>query len=335
MSDSLELKPIENSSRNRGQLYAALDIYREGVRPEEQNPEAQIIHWIDHRKELKADQFRCFTINMGKQVVGYVQFSFFSEENIIFWEYLCLDKSAMSGLGPSRGVLTTIRKYLVENYPPNFTVVFEVAHEKLASGKRVSDQKRLKYFGRIGFRRVDYPYRFPVLQTYDGENSYQADLLVMLPQGRKVVSAAELRTILRCLYYKHYLRWDRPFLDKQQFDKRQQLIDALYASQISQIGNSDKFNTEGDDRRLGILSFERLQPKLGLLASKLFGPKLFRLLVVLAAVLLLEKIVGNAFALIPIALVGAIFYCLAEDTETASKMLSAVASKLSPPRQQP
>lgn len=40
MATSLELKPIEGTNKNRGQLYAALDLYREGVRPEEQNPES-------------------------------------------------------------------------------------------------------------------------------------------------------------------------------------------------------------------------------------------------------------------------------------------------------
>lgn len=335
MTGTMELKPIEGTNKDRGQLYAALDIYREGVRPEEQNPESQILHWIDHRADLSADQFQCFTLNDDGQVVGYLQYSYFSEEHIFFWEYLCLRKGARPGLGPNSKVVAAIRKYLSENYRPDFTIVFEVAFEKTAAGKRVSDKKRLKYFERLGFRRVDYPYRFPVLQTYDGEISYQADLLVLLPQRRKTLSAGELRTILRCLYYKHYLRWDRPFLDPVQFEKRQRLIDTLYASQISQIGNTDSFNTEGDDRRLGLFSFERLQPKFVALAAKLFGPKLPRLIVVIVLLLLVERALNSVLLLVPFVLIAAVAYCLAEDTESAMKMLTVLVSKLSPtPRQQ-
>jgi hypothetical protein len=329
MDTSMELKPIESTSKNRGQLYAALDIYREGVRPEEQNPESQILHWIDHRKDLAADEFRCFTLNEGADVIGYLQYSYFSDENVFFWEYLCLRKAARAGLGPNQKVLTAIRTYIVENYPIDFTIVFEVAHDKMSTGKRISDEKRMSYFERLGFRRVDYPYRFPVLQTYDGEISYPADLLVLLPKKQTIISAAALRTILRCLYYKHYLRWDRPFLDPIQFAHRQHLIDSLYASQISQIGNTDSFNTEGDDKRLGRFSFERYQPKIGALFSKVFGPKLPRLVAIIALFLAIERQLNSVVLLVPFILVVAVAYCLAEDTESSTKILSLVIAKLS------
>lgn len=275
-----------------------------------------------------ADKFRSFTLNDGRDVVGYLQYSYFSEENVFFWEYLCLRKSAQAGLGPNQKVVAAIRKHLLENYPPDFTIVFEVAYDKTSSGKRISDRKRIDYFKRLGFRKVDYPYRFPVLQTYDGEFSYQADLLVLLPKQRKVLSAAELRTILRCLYYKHYLRWDKPFLDPSQFEKRQHLIDALYASQISQIGNMGSFTTDGDDRRQGFFSFERYQPTIGALLSKAFGPKLPRLIAVIILLLAIERVLNSVLLLIPFVLTVAIAYCLAEDTENSTKILSLVISRL-------
>ena len=111
----MELRPIEGTREDRGRLYAALDIYRAGVRPEEQNPESQILHWIDHRDDLRADEFRCFTLNKGREIVGYLQYSYFSEENLFFWEYLCLSKGALSGMGPNQGVVTAIRKHLFES----------------------------------------------------------------------------------------------------------------------------------------------------------------------------------------------------------------------------
>src|SRR5581483_8653767 len=65
-----------------------------------------------------------------------------------------------------------------------------------------------------GSGRLNLKYRYPILQSYDGETSYPADLLVRMPNGRKTIKASEMRTLLRCIYFKHYLRWDRPFLDE-------------------------------------------------------------------------------------------------------------------------
>jgi hypothetical protein len=322
MAAGFELKPIERTDRNRGQLYAALDIYRQGVRPEEQNPERQILHWIDHRKDILADEFQCCTLNRGEKVVGYLQYSYFSEEHTFFLEYLCLQRDKRSGLGPPRELVLALKKHFLDNYRPNFTMVFEVAHEKLSNGKRVSDTKRLDYFERFGFRKIDYPYRYPVLQTYDGEISYSADLLVRLPDDRKEVTSAELRSILRCLYYKHYLRWDRPFLDTEQFSHRQKLIDDLYSLQLSQMGNQDRFRTEGDSGRLSIFAGGRYEQKISSLLSKFFGPKLPRLLAVIVALLILERYLNSVWLLVPFVLTAAVLYCIAEDSEKSTKMLS-------------
>jgi hypothetical protein len=142
------------------------------------------------------------------------------------------------------------------------------------------------------------------------------------------MTSAELRTALRCLYFKHYLRWDRPFLDEQQFAHRQKLIDDLYASQLSQMGNRDTFSTEGDDRRLGSFSFQKFQPKIGLLFSRIFGPKMPRLLVVIGVLLAIEHYLQSVWLLIPFIFVVTIAYCLAEDTESATKILTLVVKRI-------
>ena len=58
----MELKTIDRTSRSTKRLNAALGIYRETILPEAQNPERQILHWIDHSKDDLADEFRCFAI---------------------------------------------------------------------------------------------------------------------------------------------------------------------------------------------------------------------------------------------------------------------------------
>jgi hypothetical protein len=48
----MELKQIERTDRSRTRLDAALGIYRDTILPEAQNPERQILYWIDHSREL-------------------------------------------------------------------------------------------------------------------------------------------------------------------------------------------------------------------------------------------------------------------------------------------
>src|SRR5438094_914907 len=78
-------------------------------------------------------------------------------------------------------------------------------------------------------------YRYPVLQSYDGEMSYPADLMIRLPDQRSQITGPEMRTVLRSIYFKHYLRWDRPFLDATRFGERERLINQLYSSQVEKI----------------------------------------------------------------------------------------------------
>src|ERR1035438_3516827 len=223
----MDLKAIDRTDRALTRLNAALSIYRETILPEAQNPERQILYWIEHSKDTLADEFRCFAIQRASAVVGYLQYSYFREEHIFFFEYLCISDKARRGLVPS-GAVRSIEEYLGQNYRPDFTIVFEVARKRNDTGKWEADSKLLAYFRRLGFRAVEFEYRYPILQSYDGETSYPADLMVRLPGTLTKITASEMRTVLRCLYFKHYLRWDRPFLTPDLFGERERLINQLY-----------------------------------------------------------------------------------------------------------
>ena len=212
----MELRQIllQLIARGRNRLFEALNIYRETILPEAQNPERQILYWIEHSKEVLADEFKCFSLQRGDAVIGYLQYSYFREEKLFFFEYLCLRDRSRSGLVPSLAI-KTIEDFLAQNYSTGFTIVFEVAQKRNRDQRWEPDKKLISYFRRLGFRSVDFPYRYPILQSYDGEMSYPADLMILLPEQRTVVTASEMRTILRCIYFKHYLRWDRPFLEPE------------------------------------------------------------------------------------------------------------------------
>lgn len=316
-----KLVPIEHTQGDRGGLEAALNIYSELIAAEARNPEKQIMYWIDHSKERLTDEFRCFAIERGGKTVGYLQYSYFTEERIFFFEYFCIRSENLRGLVPTDAV-RKIRDFLSENYPPNFTIVFDVAHE-VVNGQRISDKKRVDYFARLGFRKIEFDYEYPVLQSYGTPKSYSADLLVRMPRGRKKVNASELRTILRCVYFKHYLRWDRPFLDTKRFAEREWLIDSLYRKQIAQIGASDAFDTKGDDNRSREVWISRYRPSIRSLAAQVFGPKMPRLLISMAILVVLQSYLGSVWLLLPFVVALVVVHCLAEDTTQSFRLVRA------------
>lgn len=322
----MELKAIDHTHRGRPRLHAALSIYRETILPEAQNPERQILYWIEHSKDDLTDEFRCFAIQRGRETVGYLQYSYFREEHIFFFEYLCLQDSKRAGLLPSEAI-ESIERFLAEAYEPDFTIVFEVAQRRNASGQWDSDKKLIHYFKRLGFRTVDFAYRYPILQSYDGELSYPADLMVRLPAARKQITASEMRTVLRCIYFKHYLRWDRPFLSPERFGERERLINELYSCQVAQISGSDTFGTSGDDKRSRLDRFLGFKPRISVLLDQIFSPKLPRLATVIALLLLAQHSLGNGWLLLPFVLSVAAVYCLAEDTDASRKLFLVVISR--------
>jgi hypothetical protein len=324
----MELTPISRTDRGIGRLKAALTIYKSTILPEAQNPERQILYWIDHSKDTLADEFRCFAIQHREVVVGYLQYSYFREEHIFFFEYLCIQGNGQAGLSPSVAV-KNIEDYLASNYEPNFTIAFEVARKQGNDGQWKPDRKLIDYFSRIGFRTVDFDYRYPVLQSYEGDTSYPADLMVMLPNKRISIMAVELRTILRCIYFKHYLRWDRPFLEPDSFKRRELLIEQLYSKEVSRIGGNDSFGTRGDDRRSLIDRFKSRSPRIRDLLKKVFGPKLPRLLAVMLVAFVAQWALGSVWYLIPFTLTVAALFCLSEDTATSRKLFLAIVAKFS------
>jgi hypothetical protein len=323
----MELRPIDRTDRGVNRLHRALSIYRETILPEAQNPEKQILYWIDHSKDNLTDEFRCFALLDGRDVVGYLQYSYFGEEHLFFFEYLCIQGGQRSGMVPS-DALQRIEEHLINNYRPEFTIVFEIAQKQSAEKFWKSDRKLIGYFKRLGFRTVDFDYRYPILQNYEGDFSYPADLMVRLPNQRKVITAAEMRTILRSIYFKHYLRWDRPFLNADRFVEREELINQLYSREVARISGNDSFGTDGLDRRSFLDRFTFKPAKMRTLLRKIFAPKFPRIMVVMLALMGAEWFFGNAWALVPFVLAVAALYCLAEDSDNSRKLFSVIVSKL-------
>ena len=324
----MDLQPIDRTDRGVGRLNAALTIYQKTILTEAQNPVKQIIYWIEHSKEALTDEFRCFALMDGKNVIGYLQYSYFAEEHIFFFEYLCIQDRRRTGLVPSQA-LECIEEHLAQNYRPSFTIVFEIARKKRQAWELATGQKTHRLFFTTWISNNRFHNHYPVLQSYQGGTSYPADLMVSLPDKRTIISSTDLRTILRCIYFKHYLRWDKPFLDDASFSLREQLINELYSREAARIGKDDFFTTNGDDKKTLFKRFAKVEPKISALLEKIFAPKMPRLIVIFVLMLFAEWFLGNVFYLLPLVIAVSAIFCLVEDTATSRKLLVTIISKIS------
>jgi len=152
--------------------------------------------------------------------------------------------------------------------------------------------------------------------------------MVRLPEKRSKITASEMRTLLRCLYFKHYLRWDRPFLSPDRFGERERLINHLYSAQIAEIGGNDSFGTRGDDNRSQIERFQNRQPRLRLVLEEIFAPKLLRVVTLVAVLVAAARIIGNPYLFVPFVLAVAALYCLIEDTEASRRLFVLIMSRM-------
>jgi type IV secretory pathway VirB3-like protein len=327
----IELKPFNRSDRDLTRLNAALHLYRRLIPEEARNPEEQIIYWIDNAKSRLTDEFKSLSIHSNDEMIGYFQYSYFVDEHLFFFEYLCLNKCGKKGL-IRNDFLKAIQSFFSTNYKPGYSIAFESVRNNV-DGEWVPDEKRLKYYEFLGFRRVKFDYRYPVLQSY-GEESYPADLLVRLPDGSETVKASDLRMILRAIYFKHYLRWDKPFLGTADFHKRERIINNLYAEEIAVISNQNEFETTGIDRKRSFWTGSGYIPKISIMVKEIFGNHpLLRLSVIIVLFLISRIFLNNDYMFIPFVLTVFAAWCLIDDKETSRKLFIAILNQIGPRRQ--
>jgi hypothetical protein len=322
----VELIPIVRTNRDKKRFKRALGIYRQTIAGA-QTPERQILYWIDHGKQY-FHHFRCFALERDGDVLGYLEYRYFLKEHIFFFKHLSICKK-LSGLVVSE-LIDGIQDYLARHYPPRFTVTFEVAHRPIA-GQWCSDTELIRYLTELGFRSLDFPYRYPVWQSYRGAMIYPADLMVIMPDQGATASASEIRTVLRCIYRKHYLHWHRPFLQPQQFSLWKDMVNELYSEQVTTISDDDTFGTSGDAKRAKRRRFINQLPPVWEVVSKFFAPKMLRLIAIIAVLLFANwclNRMGSGLLFIPFILSAALLYCLAENTKETRKLFVVIISRL-------
>lgn len=213
----ITIQPIGATDLESARAQEAFAIYRRTIGAGMQTPLEQIGHWLT---AAEPGHLNCLSVHAHDRVVGYVQYSYSPAAEVLLFEYLCLDTANLpQPLG--RQTMTVVRDHLLAHYPLRTTVALEVADDGAAAAARMA------FFSRHGFRRCPYPYLCPSHQT-DADDGTVAELMAWMPESNAAMPPDRYLELVRHIYSDRYLRWERPFLDDDQFARRQRHVDALY-----------------------------------------------------------------------------------------------------------
>jgi hypothetical protein len=316
------------ATRRDGKIWrSALNIYGDRILREAQNPEKQILYWVENGEVLLNDKFKCLAYEREGAIVGYAQYSYFSDENIIFFEYFCVTANA-KGQNLTSAFIELLRSHVFDKYNDQVTIVFETAHTPDPNSGWVSDKALNRYFRRFGFRKLNFDYFYPVLQSYVAGTSYPADLLIATKKGEIEFNSYQVRTILRAIYFKHYLRWDKPFLSSAELIGREKLINSLYNMHATKIQDDDKISTSGGSAIDFSANFRRSTSFITTALTSDYMKRVSIFLFSLLIVSLVNHVTDSMAVTISSILIATLIYGIFENSASSNKLVLALVGKL-------
>jgi hypothetical protein len=186
---------------------SALLIYIRYTPPSIRSDSREITYWIDHFTNSFGDLLYVFGFYRNKQLVAYAQATYFPEEYLYFIDYVTIDERYRGGENVFFELVAHMRQYLENAHPEYRYGVTEVMNEPGQDRPSPAKRSLIRLLKIIGFRVIHAPYFQPRLMLSDSESELSGSLLIYTPSAIDRIHSETYLSILRTLYYVHYLRW--------------------------------------------------------------------------------------------------------------------------------
>jgi hypothetical protein len=284
------LKIIKLTNRQRTRLDRALQLYRETLVSEAQHPESQLRQWNQKQRQF-ADQFKLCAIEVGEAVVGVFEYSYFSDEDIIFIRSLGIGDAPNGGEFDLTKTIKGLKDFLVHNYGRReLLIVCEIPWVRLNDTEWHSDGNVTNHFELLGFRKMDLEYKYPAVRRSDGERAYPADILTWRSGIQTGLSLSATQLILRTIFFNYYLRWDRSFLELELFEQRNYFLTRLHSALELQVKGEDNLVANASGTELETAKPSNSRPLFSRTIERFFQEKIARLVEINILLLLLSLI---------------------------------------------
>lgn len=187
----------------------ALKIYIENTDPNIVISTNEICHGVDFYNERFTDaDFTAVGLYLNKVLIGYCQFVYFKEEQLVFIDYLVIEKN-YRGNNTFYSFIEKIREYFdVKSYYPSYFVT-EVSLQGAMNESEYTSKTRnlIRLLKMNNFGVIGSPYFQPMLGLSNYESNLQAVLMLYPAEEHRVIKKETFLMMLKTIYFKHYERW--------------------------------------------------------------------------------------------------------------------------------
>jgi hypothetical protein len=176
----------------------------------------EIVYWLENYQQFKPDEFCVCGFYSNDAIIGYAQFAYFHAERIIAFDYLLLHE-AHRGHGEYFQFVKLLKEWIDEQHWELDYVTAEVSADCDVANDRV---RLVDLFQQVGFAVVNCLYHQPHLGLNNPQSDIKVHFLVRPSAKMLTMPAPVFVKIVETIYFKHYQRWYRPFLDAPfEYDK--------------------------------------------------------------------------------------------------------------------
>jgi len=190
----------------------ALLLYVRNTPPTERTDSNEIVFWLDESIKVHDWRFYVFGFYKDERLVGFAEVGYFTEEQLVVFDYLVLDES-MRRNNVFYEFVDHLKRYFEATHPEYRYAVAEVCYGP--NEEHPSPHARLvtRLLKLQGFRVVHAPYFQPRLLINDPESEMRANLLIYSGRGIETLRTETYLAIVRAIYFKYYLPWNSGVTD--------------------------------------------------------------------------------------------------------------------------
>jgi hypothetical protein len=232
----------------------ALAVYVDSVPPSVRTNSNEITYWLDHYKQTYGDELLLFGLETLGNIVGYAELAYFREEQLLVVDYLAIDPRHRRNNVFYEFVDQILQHIRAEHLEFRFAVA-EVAHYSQEAEPAGEGALLIRLLKLQGFKVARAPYYQPRIGLRRDESEMRATLLVYTDDPTQSLARETYLSIVRTLYFKHYLRWTS--IHEGEFAAYTNYIETLFAKVDSALSKKGRIMLNGHKQ---ILSRDKPDP---------------------------------------------------------------------------
>lgn len=210
------------TNSNDPDFIKALKIYSRYISPADLTDTNQVTFCLDnYNQHYKGSTFIVGGFYQNRELIGYCQFIYISEEKLIIIDYIAIDEQHR-GISVFYAFIEKIRELIAaKGYEVKYIVGEINLHHSSIEEIPTKAKLLIKLLKSCNFGEIKSLYVQPMLGV-DNYESEQRSILMLSPSNQyEAIKRETFLKIVEAIYFKHYERWYKLFLEEDSLIKYQ------------------------------------------------------------------------------------------------------------------